>query len=166
MRADCPRKCREGVDPQPGSLREHDLLRVSKIVEKHRIHARPERRVEHDEIRLVVERHRAIIEVHRPHGAPHAVGDDRLGVEHRRLILVDLAPRLEDAVRRLAASGAKEILVLPYFLTLGIHLQRDLPKLVDDLSREHGIPIRVAEPLDGHPALSRILVDRAAGVLR
>ena len=29
------------------------------------------------------------------------------------------------------------------------------------MSRQWGIPIRVAEPLDGHPALSRILVDRA-----
>jgi sirohydrochlorin ferrochelatase len=79
---------------------------------------------------------------------------------------LEAAPRLGEAVRRLAASGAKEILVLPYFLTLGIHLQRDLPKLVDDLSREHGVPIRVAEPLDGHPGLTRILVERAAGFLR
>jgi sirohydrochlorin ferrochelatase len=79
---------------------------------------------------------------------------------------LEAAPRLDEAVRKLAASGAGEILVLPYFLTLGIHLQRDLPRLVDDLSREHGIPIRVAEPLDGHPELSRILVDRASGVSR
>ena len=77
---------------------------------------------------------------------------------------LEAAPRLQEAVRTLAASGAEEILVLPYFLTLGIHLQRDLPKLVDELSRETGIPIRVAEPLDGHPQLSRILVDRASGV--
>ena len=79
---------------------------------------------------------------------------------------LEAAPRLDEAVRKLAASGADEILVLPYFLTLGIHLQRDLPKLVNDLSREHRIPIRVAEPLDGHPALSRILVERATGVSR
>ena len=77
---------------------------------------------------------------------------------------LEASPRLADAVDKLVASGAEEILVLPYFLTLGIHLQRDLPKLADDLSRRCGIPIDVAEPLDGHPALSRILVDRAAGV--
>jgi sirohydrochlorin ferrochelatase len=77
---------------------------------------------------------------------------------------LEAAPYLEDAVRRLAASGAEEILVLPYFLTLGIHLQRDLPKLAENLAREHHVPIRVEEPLDGHPALSRILVDRASGV--
>lgn len=79
---------------------------------------------------------------------------------------LEASPGLGDAVRHLAASGAEEILVLPYFLTLGIHLQRDLPKLVDDLSRAHGIPIRVSPPLDGHPDLSRILVGRAAEMMR
>ncbi len=79
---------------------------------------------------------------------------------------LEAAPRLDEAVRNLAGFGAEEILVLPYFLTLGIHLQRDLPRLVDDLSRVYKVPIRVAEPLDGHPELSRILVERAAGVSR
>jgi sirohydrochlorin ferrochelatase len=74
---------------------------------------------------------------------------------------LEASPGLGDAVRKLSAAGAAEILVLPYFLTLGIHLQRDLPKLVDDLARENGIAIRVAPPLDGHPGLSRILVARA-----
>jgi sirohydrochlorin ferrochelatase len=70
-------------------------------------------------------------------------------------------PRLGDAVEKLTAAGAEEVLVLPYFLTLGIHLQRDLPKLVEDLSTQHGVAIRVAPPLDGHPALESMLVDRA-----
>ena len=34
-------------------------------------------------------------------------------------------PKLDAAVEALARSGAEEVLVLPYFLTLGIHLQRD-----------------------------------------
>jgi sirohydrochlorin ferrochelatase len=74
---------------------------------------------------------------------------------------LEAAPLLAEAVRKLASAGADDILVLPYFLTLGIHLQRGLPKLVEALSREHNIPIRVAEPLDGAPELSRILVQRA-----
>ena len=73
---------------------------------------------------------------------------------------LEVTPRLSDAVAALVARGAKEILVLPYFLTLGIHLQRDLPKLVEELSREYGLAIRVTPPLDGHPQLSRILVER------
>jgi sirohydrochlorin ferrochelatase len=79
---------------------------------------------------------------------------------------LEAAPRLDEAVRKLAAAGAEQILVLPYFLTLGIHLQRDLPRLVEDLSAKYKLPIRVAEPLDGHPELSRILVDRAEEILR
>ncbi len=72
-------------------------------------------------------------------------------------------PRLGDAVAKLASAGMTEILVLPYFLTLGIHLQRDLPKLVAALEHEHAVSIRVTPPLDGHPELSRILVERARG---
>jgi sirohydrochlorin ferrochelatase len=79
---------------------------------------------------------------------------------------LEAAPRLHDAVAKLAAAGAKELVVLPYFLTLGIHLKRDLPKLVEDLAAQYSLPIRVAPPLDGHPDLSRILVLRAAEIAR
>lgn len=78
---------------------------------------------------------------------------------------LEAAPSLAEAVANLMDRGAGEILVLPYFLTLGLHLQRDLPKLVDELSGSRGIPIRVAPPLDGHAGLSRILVSRAAEIL-
>ncbi len=74
---------------------------------------------------------------------------------------LECEPRLRDTVAKLVAAKASEILVLPYFLTLGIHLQRDLPKLVDDLAAEFKIKIRVAPPLDGHPGLGAMLVDRA-----
>ena len=79
---------------------------------------------------------------------------------------LEASPFLADAVAKLAHSGAEEIIVLPYFLTLGIHLQRDLPALVGQLSAKYGVPIRVVPPLDGHPQLSRILVERAAEELR
>ncbi|HVW09601.1 MAG TPA: CbiX/SirB N-terminal domain-containing protein [Bryobacteraceae bacterium] len=74
---------------------------------------------------------------------------------------LECPPRLEDAVRELVSRGAREVLVLPYFLTLGIHLQRDLPVLVDDLAAKYRVAIRVSPPLDGHAGLEKILVDRA-----
>jgi sirohydrochlorin ferrochelatase len=72
-------------------------------------------------------------------------------------------PRLDEAVRKLVGAGAESILILPYFLTLGIHLQRDLPVIVAGLEQRHGISIHVTPPLDGHAALSRILAERAEG---
>jgi hypothetical protein len=45
-------------------------------------------------------------------------------------------------------------------------LQRDLPSIVKELSRiNKGVRIDVAPPLDGHPALSQILQERAREVL-
>lgn len=75
-------------------------------------------------------------------------------------------PSLPVAVERLVARGATRILVVPYFLTLGIHLRRDLPRIVEEISRIHqGMEIRIAPPLDGHPALSQVLRDRAQEAL-
>lgn len=71
-------------------------------------------------------------------------------------------PDLDAAVAKLIEAGAGRILIIPYFLTLGIHLQKDLPALVEKLSERHpGVQFRVAPPLDGHPALAEILVARA-----
>ena len=71
-------------------------------------------------------------------------------------------PSLESAVDTLLARGAGRIVVIPYFLTLGIHLERDLPRIVERISRaRNGLAIEVTAPLDGHPALVQILLDRA-----
>lgn len=72
-------------------------------------------------------------------------------------------PDLAGAVDALAARGATDMVVIPYFLTLGTHLQRDLPKLVDEARAAHpGVRIEVTPPLDGHPALLEALADRAS----
>jgi sirohydrochlorin ferrochelatase len=71
-------------------------------------------------------------------------------------------PDLGQAIGRLIERGAGRIIVVPYFLTLGKHLQRDLPRIVEGISRIHqGVPIVVTAPLEGHPALVMALLDRA-----
>jgi sirohydrochlorin ferrochelatase len=71
-------------------------------------------------------------------------------------------PDLLEAVEQLAGEGAARIVVIPYFLTLGLHLERDLPALVEQARRARpNVEIEVAPPLDGHPALIEALVDRS-----
>ena len=75
-------------------------------------------------------------------------------------------PNLVAAVGLLVAKGAKKIVVAPYFLTMGIHLQRDLPLIVKEASRAHPhVEVACSPPLDGHPALVDILAARVAEVL-
>jgi sirohydrochlorin ferrochelatase len=75
-------------------------------------------------------------------------------------------PNLSGATARLVAGGASRIIVIPYFLTLGTHMQRDLPRLVEDAARQNGdIEIEVTSPLDGHPGLLEALLDRASEAL-
>jgi len=76
------------------------------------------------------------------------------------------APDLTAATALLIARGAQRIVIIPYFLTLGTHMQRDLPRLAQDASRAHGnIEMRITAPLDGHPALVEALLHRAAEAL-
>jgi len=73
------------------------------------------------------------------------------------------APDLYQAAADLASRGATEIFVIPYFLAPGIHLRRDLPRIMEELTRIHtGVKIVATDALDGHPALLGILLDRAA----
>jgi sirohydrochlorin ferrochelatase len=71
-------------------------------------------------------------------------------------------PDLASAAADLASRGVSNIVVIPYFLTLGLHLQRDLPRLIGEVRRDHpGLEIDVTPPLDGHPAMVDALLDRA-----
>jgi sirohydrochlorin ferrochelatase len=71
-------------------------------------------------------------------------------------------PGLPEAVAALVGRGARRIVIVPYFLTLGLHLQRDLPRIAEDLARIHkDTEILCGDPLDGHPALAEILAERA-----
>jgi sirohydrochlorin ferrochelatase len=70
-------------------------------------------------------------------------------------------PSLESAVGTLVRKGAGKIVVAPYFLTMGVHLQRDLPRIIEVISTKHpGVNLVCSPPLDRHPALVDILADR------
>jgi sirohydrochlorin ferrochelatase len=76
--------------------------------------------------------------------------------------LESAAPDLPQAVRDLAQSGARQIVVVPYFLTPGLHLTRDLPGIVAGLRGIYqSVTITVTDSLDGHPALLEAVLDRA-----
>jgi sirohydrochlorin ferrochelatase len=82
-----------------------------------------------------------------------------------RLVAVahlDLAPPgVAEGVDGLVAAGAREIVVMPYFLAPGLHGVRDLPALARASADRHpGVRVRVAAPLGLHPGLVDAVLDR------
>lgn len=61
------------------------------------------------------------------------------------------------------ALGAARVLIVPYFLSAGVHLDRDLTAARDDLAARHpGVDFVLGPPLGPHPLLDRLVAARAA----
>jgi sirohydrochlorin ferrochelatase len=75
-------------------------------------------------------------------------------------------PSLAAVVAGLVASGIGRIVVLPYFLTLGRHVLRDVPDQVGCLAARHpGLELRLADHLGWDGRLVDILLDRLAAAV-
>jgi len=85
----------------------------------------------------------------------------RGGLDVEAAFLEGGKPDLPQALE-LMAERVSHVVVVPYFLTLGLHLQRDLPRLIERVRSSHpDVRIEVAAPLDQHPAMVDALLDRA-----
>jgi sirohydrochlorin ferrochelatase len=71
-------------------------------------------------------------------------------------------PTVPQGAARCIAQGARRVILLPYFLSAGVHVRRDLAALRAQLAGEHpGVEFRLAEPLGPHPLLPQIVAERA-----
>ena len=71
-------------------------------------------------------------------------------------------PTVEQGAARCVEQGAGRIVLLPYFLSAGVHVRRDLAALQEMLSRHYpDVEVRLAEPLGRHPLLAEVVAQRA-----
>src|SRR5580692_10672877 len=70
-------------------------------------------------------------------------------------------PSIPEAIDMCAASGAREIVAVPYFLHTGKHVADDLPTLLEDGQRRHpGITFRMGEFIGRSAYITNILEKR------
>lgn len=70
-------------------------------------------------------------------------------------------PTIDDAALRCVEQGAKCVILTPYFLSAGIHVERDLAEHRARLALVFvDVEWRLAKPLGGHPLLREIVLDR------
>ena len=71
------------------------------------------------------------------------------------------APTIEEGGAMCVGGGAKEVVMLPYFLSSGVHVREDLLAARDALAeRFPGVAFRLAEPLGRHPLLLDVVEAR------
>src|SRR5207247_3944346 len=71
-------------------------------------------------------------------------------------------PSIPEAAARCVASGATCVVMVPYFLSAGTHVRRDLTALREQLAaRFAGVDFKLAEPLGRHPLLTEVVLARA-----
>ena len=72
-------------------------------------------------------------------------------------------PDIETGAAACVAQGAERVVLLPYFLSAGVHVQQDLTAMRTRLAeRFPDVEFCLAEPLGRHPRLVDIVKDRAA----
>lgn len=76
------------------------------------------------------------------------------------------APSIPEGARLCVAAGAKRVVMLPYFLSAGLHVREDLQRFRDELHAAHpDVEFVLAEPLGRHPLLIDVVLQRAAEAL-
>lgn len=72
------------------------------------------------------------------------------------------APDADVGGARCVEQGAERVVLLPYFLSAGVHVRRDLSAIRDRLAgRFPHVDVRLAEPLGRHPLLVEVVRERA-----
>lgn len=70
-------------------------------------------------------------------------------------------PDIPAGARRCVERGASEVRMLPYFLSAGSHVTRDLEGFRRQFAQDYpGVTFRLSPPLGLHPRLIDVLLDR------
>lgn len=71
-------------------------------------------------------------------------------------------PTIPDGAAACVRAGADDVVMLPYFLSPGVHVREDLERHRAELTAAHaGVRFTLAEPLGRHPLLVRVVEERA-----
>ena len=70
-------------------------------------------------------------------------------------------PGIDAAADRCVASGARRVVLLPHFLSAGVHVRRDLAAAQKRLAERYAeIEFALADPIGQHPLLLEIMRQR------
>lgn len=75
-------------------------------------------------------------------------------------------PNIQQGIDTCVARGAQRILLMPYFLFMGAHVQHDLPEEIEEAKKRHpGLIMEMGSHLGAHRKLAEIESERIAEAL-
>ncbi|WP_227663385.1 sirohydrochlorin chelatase [Marinobacter halophilus] len=81
-------------------------------------------------------------------------------VEHSAIAYMELAePSLETIVSQGKETGTLNFTIVPLFLAAGRHLRKDVPAMIEELENQHGVSIKLADPIGQNPQLGDAIRD-------
>ncbi|MCK8826467.1 CbiX/SirB N-terminal domain-containing protein [Natroniella acetigena] len=70
-------------------------------------------------------------------------------------------PSLQDSVAKIIKAGAEKVVIVPLFLFPGIHIQEDIPNLIEELEAEYSeIEFEFGKNLGADDKIADIIVER------
>ena len=70
-------------------------------------------------------------------------------------------PNIQQGIDACVSQGAERILLIPYFLFIGAHVQHDLPEELDEAMQRHpGVEMVMGPHLGVHRKLAEVVVER------
>jgi sirohydrochlorin ferrochelatase len=71
------------------------------------------------------------------------------------------SPNIQQGIDVCVAQGAERILLVPYFLYMGAHVQEDLPREMEEARLRHpGVEMAMGKHLGVHKRLAKLVIDR------
>jgi sirohydrochlorin ferrochelatase len=113
------------------------------------------------------------------HGSRHADANadlDHIAGQLRERALTDFvataflelaSPTIDEAAAECVGQGARRVVLVPYFLSAGIHVKRDLAEFQTRLGQRYPeVGFLLAEPMGKHCLLADVVADRVTDVIR
>ena len=70
-------------------------------------------------------------------------------------------PTIPEGFRKCVEQGATRVRIVPYFLSMGVHMQEDLTQICEELEAEFPeVRIQVRRPLGLHPKVVDVVMER------
>jgi sirohydrochlorin ferrochelatase len=100
----------------------------------------------------------------------HLADDLRRQGEYDRVTAAYLelaSPTIEETAATCIDQGARRLILVPHFLSAGVHIKRDLASIRTQLAeRFPEVDVRLADPIGRHPLMLQILRERAREACR